>query len=190
MGFAGVPDNLETLFSKMENFITSKTVIGDAITVGNAVILPLVEVTFGVGAGGAFDDRAKGEKEAKSDGKKEATLNGGSGGGLGARLSPSAVVVIINDSVQLINLKNQDSVSKLLDMAPGVLQKLGSIFNKKDKETQKEAQKEAQRETAKDTIKETTKETIKETTLTETQVAGEGENSTVLKEKTVETIKE
>jgi uncharacterized spore protein YtfJ len=185
MGFAGVPDNLETLFSKMENFITSKTVIGDAITVGNAVILPLIEVTFGVGAGGAFDDRAIGskwEKDAKSDGKKEATLNGGSGGGLGARLSPSAVVVIINDSVQLINLKNQDSVSKLLDMAPGVLQKLGSIFNKKDKE--------AQKETAKETSKETIKETTKETTLTETQVAGEGENSTVLKEKTVETIKE
>ena len=109
MGFAGVPDNLETLFNKMENFITSKTVIGDAITVGNAVILPLVEVTFGVGAGGSFNERAKEQKEPKPE--EKAALNGGSGGGLGARLSPSAVVVIVNDTVQLINLKNQDGIS-------------------------------------------------------------------------------
>ena len=39
-----------SLFKGMENFITTKTVVGDAITVGDTIILPLVDVSFGVAA--------------------------------------------------------------------------------------------------------------------------------------------
>ena len=42
---------VESLFKGMDSFITTKTVVGDAITVGDTIILPLVDVTFGVGAG-------------------------------------------------------------------------------------------------------------------------------------------
>lgn len=46
----------------MDSFITTKTVVGDAITVGDTIILPLVDVSFGVGAG-AF---AEGNKKQRS----------------------------------------------------------------------------------------------------------------------------
>ena len=39
---------VESLFKGMDSFITTKTVVGDAITVGDTIILPLVDVTFGL----------------------------------------------------------------------------------------------------------------------------------------------
>ena len=90
----------------MDSFITTKTVVGDAITVGDTIILPLVDVTFGVGAG-AF----AGEKK-----------NNG-GGGMGGKISPSAVLVISNGVTKLVNIKNQDGLTKILDMVPDFLNK-------------------------------------------------------------------
>ena len=97
---------VESLFRGMENFITTKTVVGDAITVGDTIILPLVDVSFGVGA------------SAKSEERKN---NGG--GGMGGKISPSAVLVIQNGTTKLVNVKNQDSVTKILDMVPDFVNK-------------------------------------------------------------------
>lgn len=111
-----VGNNLDILFNKMENFISSKTVVGDAVKVGEVTLIPLVDVNVGVAAGA-------GEK-------------GQGGGGLGAKIMPSAVIAIYNGNVQLINIKNQDAISKLIDMAPGIVSKLnfGSAFGKKSED--------------------------------------------------------
>ena len=46
----------------MENFITTKTVVGEPIKVSNdTVILPLVDVSFGVGAGAVSKEKAGNE---------------------------------------------------------------------------------------------------------------------------------
>ena len=42
---------MEALFQGMDGMISSKTVVGDAIHVGDTIILPLVDVSFGIGAG-------------------------------------------------------------------------------------------------------------------------------------------
>ena len=43
---------VETLFKGMEGFISTKTVVGDAVKFDDGtIILPLVDVSFGVGAG-------------------------------------------------------------------------------------------------------------------------------------------
>ena len=42
-----------SLFRGMENFISTKTVVGDAVTIGDTIILPLVDVSFGVAASAA-----------------------------------------------------------------------------------------------------------------------------------------
>jgi len=101
---------VESLFKGMDSFITTKTVVGDAMQVGDAIILPLVEATFGVGAGAASGDKNKG------------------GGGMGGKITPSAVLVIQNGTTKLVNIKNQDSVTKILDMVPDIINK----FSKKD----------------------------------------------------------
>lgn len=48
---------VDSLFKGMDSFITAKTVVGEAITVGDTIILPLIDVTFGVGAGAFSQDK-------------------------------------------------------------------------------------------------------------------------------------
>ncbi len=117
-------ENLEALFGKMENFISTKTVVGDPVNVGDITIVPLIDVTFGVGAGSSDQNE---DKSGKAKGA----------GGLGAKITPSAVLVIQDGTVQLVNVKNTSSIDKLLNMAPGIVSKLdlGSVFKSKDKET-------------------------------------------------------
>ena len=110
---------VSSLFKWMDHFISSKTVVGDAITVGNTIILPLVDVTFGVGAGAASNDK-------KNNGV----------GGLGGKISPSAVLVIKDGNIRLVNVKNQDAVTKVLDMIPDFVDKFTS-GKKSDPEVEK-----------------------------------------------------
>ena len=42
---------VESLFKGMDSFITTKTVVGEAVHIGDTIILPLVDVSFGVAAG-------------------------------------------------------------------------------------------------------------------------------------------
>ena len=100
---------VESLFKGMDSFITTKTVVGDAIHIGDTIILPLVDVSFGVAAG-AFSQ----EKE-----------NNGAGG-MGGKIMPSAVLVIQNGTTKLVNIKNQDGITKILDMVPDFVNKFTS----------------------------------------------------------------
>ncbi|MCD2492697.1 GerW family sporulation protein [Lacrimispora sp. NSJ-141] len=105
-------NTVENLFKGMDGFITTKTVVGDAIHLDDTIILPLVDVSFGVGAG-AFAGDSKNN----------------SAGGMTGKITPSAVLVIQNGHSKLVNVKNQDSVTKILDMVPDFINK----FTKSDK---------------------------------------------------------
>ena len=50
-------------------------------------------------------------------------------GGLGGKISPSAVLVIQNGKTKLVNIKNQDTVTKILDLVPDIMDR---ITEKKD----------------------------------------------------------
>ena len=45
---------------------------------------------------------------------------------MGAKMSPSAVLLIQNGVPRLINIKNQDTITKLLDMVPDVMDRFTS----------------------------------------------------------------
>ena len=105
---------VESLFKGMDNFITTKTVVGDAVTVGDTIILPLVDVSFGVGAGAVSEDK-------KNNGA----------GGMGGKITPSAVLVIQNGTTKLVNVKNQDGLTKVLDMVPDFINKFTGIKKKR-----------------------------------------------------------
>lgn len=103
---------VESLFKGMDSFITTKTVVGDAVVVNEHVtILPLVDVSFGVGAG-AFGD----------DDKKKNT----GAGGMGGKITPSSVLVLTDGEAKVVNvnMKNQDSLSKIIDLVPGFVDKI------------------------------------------------------------------
>ncbi len=101
--FSGVVDSL---LKGMDSVLSTKTVVGEATKIGDTIILPLVDVTFGVGAGAS-----KGDKK-----------NGGMGG-MSGKMTPSAVLVIKNGQTKLVNVKNQDTVTKILDMIPDLVER-------------------------------------------------------------------
>jgi uncharacterized spore protein YtfJ len=45
-------------------------------------------------------------------------------GGLGGKMTPSAVLVIKDGSTKLVNVKNQDTVTKIIDMIPDLVDKV------------------------------------------------------------------
>ena len=89
---------VDALFKGMDSVVSTKTVVGEAIHIGDTIILPLVDVSFAIGAG-AFSGDNK-EKGA---------------GGLGGKMTPSAVLVIQDGKTKLVNIKNQDTMTKILD---------------------------------------------------------------------------
>jgi len=106
---------VESLLKGMDSFLTSKTVIGEAVHIGDTIILPLIDVSFGVAAGSFTND----------------TKKNNSAGGMSGKMSPSAVLVIQNGNAKLINIKNQDAATKIIDMVPDIVDrftaKTGSV---------------------------------------------------------------
>ena len=47
-------------------------------------------------------------------------------GGLGGKMTPCAVLVIQNGKTKLVNIKNQDTMTKILDMIPDAIDKFSS----------------------------------------------------------------
>lgn len=109
---------VESLFRGMDSFISTKTVVGDAIHIGDTILLPLVDVSFGVAAG-AFS------QEKKNNGA----------GGMGGKIMPSAVLVIQNGTTKLVNIKNQDGVTKILDMVPDFVNRFTSKNQQEERVT-------------------------------------------------------
>ena len=104
-------ETVASLFKGMDSFLSAKTVVGEAVHVNDTIILPLVDVSFGVGAGAFAGDKKN-----------------NAGGGMGGKMSPSAVLVIQNGATKLVNIKNQDTVTKILDMVPDVVIRITGKF--------------------------------------------------------------
>jgi len=105
-------ENVETIFDKLENFLKTKTVVGDPIKIGETTIVPFINLSFGLGTGGGNGTDEKG--------------NGGigGGGGTGARISPTAVLVIQGEKVELLPIRKSGGLDKLVDMVPGIIEKI------------------------------------------------------------------
>ena len=64
---------------------------------------------------------------------------------MGGKMSPSAVLVIQNGTTKLVNVKNQDGLTKILDMVPDFVNKFTDgqfLSSKEDDEIISEAKEE------------------------------------------------
>lgn len=117
-------ESVGVLFEKLEKFLTSKTVIGEPIKIGEATLIPFITTSFGLGAGGGDGQDSKGAGGI------------GAGSGIGARISPTAVLVLKGDQIEMIPLKKNASFDKLIEMVPDLVSKINCC--KKDDEKGKE----------------------------------------------------
>ncbi|MCQ2492625.1 MAG: GerW family sporulation protein [Lachnospiraceae bacterium] len=121
---------VSSLFNCMDSFFSSKTVVGEPIKVDDSTtIVPLVDVSFGMGAA----EMANGNL-SKNRG----------GGGIGGKMSPSAAIIIQDGKTKLVSVKAQDTVSKIIDFVPEVIDRFmpsDSISNEEVVDLVKEAEK-------------------------------------------------
>lgn len=123
-----INDDLAGLMHQLESFVTTNTVVGEPIHIDQTILVPLIDISFAAAsastASNKFIERRK-EREKKVDGG-----TGAGAGGLGAKVMPSAMLVIQNGTTQLINIRNQDSITKLIDMIPGLVAKMPELVAK------------------------------------------------------------
>lgn len=91
-----IKNNAAALFTGMGQFLDSKTVVGEPIIAKDTTIIPLMEVSFGSGVTQ-------------------------SGGGMGGKISPKAILVIKDGHTRLVNINNKDTISKVLDLVPDMM---------------------------------------------------------------------
>lgn len=115
-----IKDNLESIFESFKKMISVETVVGSPIKLGDTILVPFVNVTFGFGTGGESKNQQAGSDE-----------NIASGGAGGARMEPTAILVIKGERIEMFSVNGDYKTSgfdRLIGMVPEIIAKM-----KKDK---------------------------------------------------------
>jgi uncharacterized spore protein YtfJ len=100
---------VKTTLAEIEKVLSTKTVVGEPITIQDTTLIPLISAGFGFGSGGGS---GKGESKTKGEGS-----GGGTAGG--AYVKPVAVVIINKDGVK---------VEPIMGSLAGAMEKLGETI--------------------------------------------------------------
>lgn len=115
---------LDVTMDKLRAMVDADTIIGTPIVVGNVTLLPVSKVSFGFATGGSDFPNKNGQQ-----------LFGG-GGGAGVTVHPMAFICINGDNVHMMPIYNElGTIDKAINMAPELIDKVKSLFNKKDNTT-------------------------------------------------------
>lgn len=113
---------IESLMKGANGVLTSKTVVGQAVRVGETILIPLSDVTIGCGGG-------SNNSEHKDSGM----------GGFTARMSPTAVLIVKDGNTKVVNIKDQNNITRLIDLVPEVVDKIVAATRKDDLMSDEEA---------------------------------------------------
>lgn len=119
--------NLDTLFSNLENFTRKESVLGSPVTYGDKTLIPIVSVTLGYGSGNsaAKTQGGAGAGQQSATPAGQANANTGMGAlGLGAKINTEAVVLIDKENVSVLTINDKADKSVLTQM----MDKIPQIF--------------------------------------------------------------
>lgn len=118
---------MDSALKNIKSMVDVNTIIGEPINAGDGIVLiPISRVAFGFGAGGSNFGDGKIEVEKQSFG-------GGAGGGVS--ISPVAFLVVANGSVRMLPVDQTNTVDKIIDLAPDLVEKVLRKFEKKGSKT-------------------------------------------------------
>jgi uncharacterized spore protein YtfJ len=112
-----VVEVLKGVVGELREIANSQTIIGDAITVGDKTVIPVIKVSVGFGAGGG-----QGEAGDKGQGF-------GGGGGGGAKIEPAAFIIMDDKGIKLLSA-GKGKWDQIFEAIPGIAGKIGDFAKK------------------------------------------------------------
>lgn len=118
---------MKTAMQSIKEMVDVNTVVGDAVeTNDGSVIIPISQVACGFAAGGG-----EYEFNGTSDRKEELPFAGGSGAGVSVK--PVGFLVVRMNDVRLISVTGNPLAERVVDLAPQIMDKIESVFDKREK---------------------------------------------------------
>ena len=125
---------MNAAMENLKDMIDVNTIIGDPVeTPDGSVILTVSKVGFGFGAGGSEFSQGGFHGQAAGGGGAQPKLPFGGGSGGGVSITPIAFLIVNSSGVKILHLdENTHLLDKILDLAPSAMEKMQSMFSKKD----------------------------------------------------------
>ncbi|MBI2869331.1 MAG: sporulation protein YtfJ [Chloroflexi bacterium] len=119
---ADIENLVKTAIAEIERVMTTKTVVGEPMTIEGKTVIPLIAAGFGFGAGG-------GEAKQKGEG-----YGGGTGGG--AWIKPVAVVVLDREAVRIEPVMGglASALEKMAESVPKAVDRCMERWSQRHKE--------------------------------------------------------
>ena len=121
-----VENLVKTTLGEIEKVLSTRTVVGEPITIQDVTLIPLISVGFGFGAGGG---EGRGEAKQKGEGS-----GGGTGGGAWVR--PKAIIIIDKEGVRIEPILGSISyaIEKVGERIPQMVEKCIEKWEERKKE--------------------------------------------------------
>ena len=121
-----VENLVKTTLGEIEKVLSTKTVVGEPITIQDTTLIPLITAGFGFGAAGGA---GKGEAKQKGEGS-----GGGTGGG--AWVKPVAVIIVSKDGVKVEPIMGSmaSAIERLGETIPHMMEKFIEKWEQRKKE--------------------------------------------------------
>lgn len=103
--------DFDNLFTRLEESLKTEIIAGKPIVIGEVTLVPVSKVILGCGMPNSGSGIIHNNKD-------------GSGFGVGARISPNAIVVIRNNEVNTLPINDKINLDKILKMVPGIVSKV------------------------------------------------------------------
>ena len=131
-----LPDMMSRTMSNVREMVGANAIVGDPIVVGDdTTIIPISKVSFGFAGGGS-------DFVPKSGNTSDNPFGGGSGAGV--TITPIAFLVCKEDTVRLLPIAApaSNSVDRILDQAPEIIDRIGGFFDERKKSRSIKAEEE------------------------------------------------
>lgn len=104
-------NTLDILFEHLEKILSTESIVGKPIEIGEVTLVPIIEIGFGAAVGGGT-------------GRENHGSNGDvTGAGAGMKISPNTFLVIRNKEVTVLSLKNREMLDKIFEVVPEMIHK-------------------------------------------------------------------
>lgn len=132
-----ISDLMATTMAKVREVMDANTVVGQPIEAGGVTVIPVCKISIGYGSGGS--------DFAQKNQRPENPNAFGGGAGMGVSITPISFLVIREGTIRMVSVEQPAATvaDRVIDLVPGVVDKVSAMVSKKKGESEDVAQETA-----------------------------------------------